>query len=177
MSKVKKTSLIIFLLLLCISGMIAVFLCQGKTTTTGNYPDNISDEALSCSMNNVDYPFFAYDYSTKKETTVKMLFAKNTIKSISLTHNLYYDDAQKISGSESYNHGVMNLSFASNGLEHDALNAKYASLSDRMQFTLYATSSDLNATTLKYFLIDTGEIFTEKTQFQNFYQGKGFSCE
>ena len=67
--KTKNTggAIIIGIVFVAVIILLLIFLLQGKTTTSGNYPDNVSDKALSCIATNIDYPFFVYDNSYKKE--------------------------------------------------------------------------------------------------------------
>ena len=180
--KVKKKKkntgiLIIGTVFVAIIIILLIFLMQGKTTTSGNYPENMSDEALSCEANNIDYPIFTYDNAIKKEAKVNILFSKDKIKSISLSYSLYYNDEEKIIGSEAHNHAAMNISFGKNSMGADALNANYAKLEDKMRMSLYASGSDITTITLKYFLINTESIPDKITDYEDIYKDKGFKCE
>ena len=167
----------VIIFVIIIIGLIIFFLTQGSSTTTGNYPDNVSDKSLTCTATNIDYPFFAYDKSNKKEAEINVLFSKDKLRSISLAYSLYYDNAQDIVGSEAHNHAAMNISFGEYHLGADAFNANYAKLEDRMRMSLYASGSDITTTALRYFLINTESVPEKITIFQNIYQNKGFKCE
>lgn len=183
-SKKKKsnTGIIVCLIvfIIAILGLILFFLTRGKTTTSGNYPDNVSDESLVCSGENIDYPFFTYDNAIKKTAEIKALFSNNELKSIALTYSLYYNDVQSITASEAHNHAAMNKSFGEIGLNKaDAYNAKYAKMEDRMQMSLYASGSEIDDTALKYFFIDTnhGETPNTVADVKAVYEEKGLQCE
>lgn len=182
-SKKKKISItksVIASVLLTAAAAIVIFLLsQGSVTTTGQYPDNVSDEALTCTGENITYPHFAYDNAAKKTVEINALFAKGELKSIALTYSLYYNDASSITASEAHNHAAMNKSFAANGLgKADAYNAKYARMTDRMQLNLYATTSDFDGVAMKYFLLDNDALEpTTISDYQKAYEAKGLNCK
>lgn len=169
--------LIVFIV--TILGLVLFFSTRGKTTTSGNYPDNVSDESLTCSGENIDYPFFTYDNAIKKTAEIKALFSNNELKSIALTYSLYYNDAQSITASEAHSHAAMNKSFGEIGLNKaDAYNAKYAKMEDRMQMNLYTTANDFNNTAKRYFLFETDEELPDTIEgYQAVYKTKGLNCK
>lgn len=173
----KNSATIIGIILAAIIIVLSILLLNGKTTTTGSYPDDISDESLTCTAENIDYPFFAYDNAIKKEAEINVLFSRDKLKSIALTYSLYYNNAQSITGSEAHNHAAMNISFGKNSMGADALNANYAKLEDRMRMNLYASGNEISNITLRYFFITTDNIPENVTTFKNIYQGIGFKCE
>lgn len=156
-----------------------ILLLNGKTTTTGSYPDNVSDESLTCTAENIDYPFFAYDNALKKEAKINILFSRDKLKSIALTYSLYYNDSASITASEAHNHATMNKSFATSGLKiADAYNAKYAKMENRMQMNLYTTASDFDNIAKKYFFIAEETPIPENiASFKRAYEAIGFKCE
>lgn len=173
----KISAIIIGIILAVIIIVLFILLLNGKTTTTGNYPDNVSDESLTCTANNIKYPFFTYDNATKKEAEINILFSRDKLKSIALTYSLYYDNQQSITGSEAHNHAAMNISFGKNGMGADALNANYAKLENRMRMSLYANGNEISNISLQYFFITTNSIPENVAAFKNIYQGIGFKCE
>lgn len=178
--KNKATSImIIATILAAIIIVLLTLLLSGKTTTTGNYPDNENNKSLTCVSNDINYPIFTYDNSTKKEAKINILFSKDSIRSIALTYSLYYGDATSIIASEAHNHAAMNISFGANNLGTDALNAKYAKLENRMQMNLYATNSEINNVALRYFLINIDNDPTPDTvsSYKAIYEDEGMNCE
>lgn len=161
-----------------IIGAILLF-AQGSTTTTGSYPDNVSDDSLTCTGENINYSFFTYDNATKKSMEIDAIFSKNELKSIALIYNLYYNDAQNITASEAHNHAAMNTSFGKSGLSANAYNAKYARLKDRMQMSLYATSAEIDSTALRYFFVETDYEKKPNTieEYKAIFEKKGLNCK
>ena len=159
--------------------LLLVFSLQGKTTTTGDYPENVSDKSLVCTGNDIEYPIFTYDKSNKKELEISLLFTRDKIRSIALRYSLYYNDTIDITGSEAHNHAAMNISFGKDGMGADALNATYARLDNRMQMNLYATNDQIDSTALKYFLINSDGDYIPNTidNFKAIYENKGLACE
>ena len=70
-------------------------------------------------------------------------------------YKLDYSDQDTLSFSEARNRAAMNESFRNDGMKPDSLDAKYGIMSDGMQFSIYAKSSDINEKTLKYFMLDS----------------------
>lgn len=153
-----------------------VLLTGGNVTTSGKYPEAVSDESLVCNIEGLEYPFFTYDFADRKTTEVKMIFAREELKSVALVQNMYYHDANTITGSEAHNHAAMNKSFANNGLKvADAYNAKYTRLGDRMQMSLYITADKLDSVARKYFLMAMeAETMDE---YKKLYENQGFECK
>lgn len=181
MSKKNKRATSIMITVTILAAVIIIlliFLMQGSTTTTGNYPDNVSNKSLTCTTENIDYPFFTYDNAIKKTTEINILFSKDKLKSIALIYSLYYNDSRNIIGSEAHNHAAMNESFGANSLNADAYNAQYAKLEDRMQMNLYATSNQVNSLALKYFLIDASDDYIPSTiaNYKTIYESNGMKC-
>ncbi|MBR0431100.1 hypothetical protein IJJ05_02335, partial [Candidatus Saccharibacteria bacterium] len=62
------------------------------------------------------------------------------------------------------------------GLGPDALEAKYARLSDGMKMSLYANSKNINDISSKYFYLENIERY-DLSSIQTLYQGLGFNCK
>ena len=175
----KKTAITLGASTIAVVCIIVFFsLMNGTTTTTGNYPDNVSDESLSCHKDNYLYPVFKYDNALRKELEINLLFSHQQISSASLVHKLYYQDVSSVEGSEAHNHAAMNSSFGKNGLGADAFNATYHRLEDNLQMNLFANSQDIKADSFsKYFLFDDAKRDLNTIEdFEDFYTKQGFSC-
>lgn len=157
-----------------------IFLLRGETKVSGEYQEDIKDISLSCKKENLAYPFFSYDKSVKKETEINIIFGTNIFQSISLRHDLYYEDSTQINGSEAHNHAEMNAHFSRDNLDSEALNIKFARLSDKMSTSIYLPASKIDSVTAKYFLIDRYNDYSIPTTLDGLkqnYERKGFSCQ
>lgn len=152
------------------------FLMHGEVKIDGQYPEPKKSESITCEANGLSYPFFKYDNSNEKNITIRVAFNNDELDSISLVYMLYYSDDAKIVISEAENHGAMNLKFQSEGLGPDALEAKYARLSDGMKMSLYANSKNINDISSKYFYLENIERY-DLSSIQTLYQGLGFNCK
>lgn len=154
-------------------------LMNGQTITKGQSHETLRSESLICESKSA-YPFFSYDSPKDRKMRIVAEFYNNNINAISLTYELYYDDVQQITASETNNHASMNIFFGKNKLKADAYNANYAKLEDRMRMTLYATKNDINSTMAQFFLISTSDnasIPENLTEYQENYEMQGFACE
>ena len=141
------------LILLAVALFFGFFL-QGDTRIDNLTDEHIFSDSLSCGSEDVNYPYFIYDNSRKKEIKINVVFANDRLDTISLVYKLYYNSADDIKASETTNHAEMNKSFASHGLGADAFGANYSILSDAMQMALYAEGRQLNSILAKYFFLD-----------------------
>lgn len=177
----KKTNKNWYILMLVVGIIILIvfiiwLLMKGDIKTTGEYPDDVKNSSLSCTTAGFKYPFSKYDESTKKETTVNILFINNKIDSITLIYTLNYDTERGIIASEANIHADMNKSFADSGLGVDALGANYAKTDNAMTLTLHADKGILDANSGKYFLINDIPIDSSISVYARNYKNQGFKC-
>lgn len=169
----------IFLILFCvIISIIVTILLNGNTTITGVFQGNTVTDTLVCESDQVAYSIFAFDGSASKNLRINAIFEDNQLNSVSLMYKLNYNDQETLSFSEARNHVEVNESFKNDGLNYDALNAKYGIMSDGIQFSIYAKDNNINEKTLKYFMIssiyDISKIDIEKMS--KSYNDKGLNC-
>ena len=178
--KKKSNLLTVLSFSLCIFAVLVffVFMMQGKTTTSGGYPENTKDGSIICNNNGLDYPFFRYDESIKKDTEITALFNDENLKSISLRYTLSYSNESLATTSEAQNHAAMNINFGNNQLEADAFSARYSKNGNKMIMNLYASQSDLKTTNgNRYFLLDNLSIDSSIEQYKDYYEKQGFICK
>lgn len=175
---------VVSIVLLILLGAVIYFIISmlnGKTTTTGQNPDDIEGQSLVCEKNNINYPIFTYYNTDKKELKITANFYDDKINAISLAYTMYYSDAQLITGSEAHNHAAMNISFGKNSLGPDSFNAHYSKMEDAMIMRLYATSNELNSVSAKYFLIrlkeDQISLPNTPAEYQENYKAQGLTCK
>lgn len=179
--QIKKNIVTILLIIgtIVCAVIITIILINGKTETSGQKPADIKSESLACENHSTRYVFAEYDNSKTKTLKVVSNYYNGKLDSISLLYTLYYDDKTQINASESSNHADMNISFSKNGLNADALNAHYSKTEDLLKISLYATSSELNPATAKYFMIEPKNqtnLPTTINEYQENYEQQGFTC-
>lgn len=158
--------------------LLILFFTRGETTTSGDFPDDEPTISTTCTSKIVNYPFFTTEGAKKKEMDIKVVANKDKIGTISLVYKLYFDSEDERKANRDRNHYDMNMRFSEDKMEADSLGATYSMLSDSFKFTLFADASDLNNTTMKYFMLEDLKnnggypyASVKKT-----YQSKGFNC-
>ena len=173
-------SALICVIVLCvvIFGLI-LFFTTGKTTTTAPSSEHTEfSKSVACESSSVDYPLFEYDSSNSKTLQINAVFKNDKLDSVSLMYKLVYDNKDLANKSESINHAAMNVSFGQNGLGADALGATYGKSKNNFQMSIYATDTDLNGQTLKYFMLDSDTEPEEYSQekLAEAYNSQGLKC-
>lgn len=157
-----------------------VIIMQGETKISGQKPDDIIGQSLTCESKVISYPFSDYDNSIRKNLKITAIFYNDILNAISLTYTLYYNNADQVKASEASVHADMNISFGKNGLKADALNANYSKTDNTMRMAIYSNANDIDNTTAKYFMINTeNNVLLPKTlaEYQQNYTEQGFICE
>ena len=184
MDKDKKRSINTWLIItsiafICVAVVcLILFLTQGQTTVTGGYSGLEAQEHLVCESKTTTYPLFSYDNSNGKSMKITATFNDGEMSSIALTYKLNYDTAEEIKKSESSNHGALNTLSQDEGLGPDAYEATYSKLKDGLQLSLYATGSEIDRRSLKYFMLDslTSTPYSQEKIAQA-YANQGLKCE
>jgi hypothetical protein len=164
---------VIFIILIVVVFVMLWFLMRGRTTITGNGSETEQTRAISCSVSNLDYPFFDFNESSEQSTRINATFKGNKIESISLIHKMAYEDPTTLKKSEASNHAAMNNSFG-NILGADALGVTYDTANGEFQMTLYATKGELNEHSRKYFLFEVP--LANMQEYVDHYERQGFKC-
>ena len=136
----------------------------------------VKNKSLTCKSDSLAYPFFEHDESTSKMLKIVAPMNGERLHAISLQYMLYYDNNELIERSESDNHAAMNLDFANNGLQSDALSANYAKLSDGLRFSLYQTMEQMQEMEKQYFLLEKNEVY-DIDKLNQTYSALGMNCE
>lgn len=146
-----------------------------KQSSTGNVTETVMIKSMTCTSDDLNYPFFVFDDSNKKSMKVVATFNGDNMRSIALSHLLYYGDEDLVRQSETENHANMNISFAKDGMRADALGANYAKLTDALEFSLYALYDDVTDVAEKFFLLDGvgGHSYDE---LKRAYESLGMTC-
>lgn len=154
------------------------FFMKGQTVVSGEFPDTETTQSVTCEANGMIHPLFKFDESTSKKMTVKVIFDKDKLSTISLVNELFYSTVEAIVQSEAENHAAMNLSYQAAGLGADALGTKFSKLSASMKMSMYATKDMVNSATERYLLLDQIDDSKEYTValIKANYAQKGFVC-
>lgn len=175
----KNWPVFIGIILIVIAGLLLFWLfASGKTTTSGNWPDPVTSESLSCEVSGLQYPFFTFDKSSKKTTKINIVLAGSKLHSLALIHELYYNDVDDIVGSEAINHAALNLSFAGSGLPSEALGANFSRLDNEVKLSLFIKADEINEKNSKYFLLDEITLSANNVidKIKQRYEDEGFIC-
>ena len=175
----KIIPIIVTIGIICLVVIILLNLMHGNTTVTNQAIGPISNDLLSCTSNEIIYPFFANNGTDAQTAKVDLIFANDKLKTISLNYTLYYNDTEAVNANEAINHAEMNLNFYKNNLNTDTLNAKYTKIDNSLRFNLYANSSDISRVTVKYFFIrltDNEPLPNTLAEYQSNYESQGMTC-
>lgn len=153
------------------------FFLQGKTTVSGNFPENEKNEILICSTDGKEYPFFRYQRASNTTTEVNIIFKDGSLNALALKQFSYYDTPSMAIDSWNQNHAAMGTSFGKNGMSGDALSASYFKENNLMRMTLYASLNEINTTSATYFLIKDFSLSTTSDEFAKYYEEMGFNCK
>lgn len=163
-------------LILMAAVLLIWFFLQGQTTVEGDWPGDVKDTSLSCSVDGMLYPIFEYDEAVSKKIETKLIFDNDELRTVSLTATMKYNNSDKVYASVSHNEAAMNRSFGASGLGANALSAVYSENSDSMVMTLYARASEYNEVIGKYFLSNGIGKNASLETFKTKYETQGFSC-
>ena len=154
--------------------LIVWFLLKGEQKVSGGYPDPVSSVALSCESSSTEYPLFKYENVIQKKMKIDAVFNDNKLSSISLKHELTYNNDNNATAGETINHSAMNISFTNAGMSIDTLKSNYSVIDNVFMMTLYGRDSDVTDATKKYLMIDgaIGDIDSLSRQ----YAALGLKC-
>lgn len=188
-NKEKKTNknhrwvrLAIFLVALLLAVLFVIWLLQGETITSGQFPENVRNESLVCVNKNIVYEKVNKVDSPNKELKINMIFnGKNTLNSVNLGYTLIYDNDSEAYSAEAVSHAQFNLGLQALGYDAGKFNNKFSLIGNKLVIVLNATSSNIaDKDTKQYFLIkstDEAESPKNLEEYQYNYESQGFACE
>jgi len=173
--------LVCLLLFLLIIVLIIIWLLHGRTTTSGHYPEDIKNEALTCVATDLIPPKINSIDSENKEIKINAIFnGKDTLKNISLIYTLSYTDSNEAYGAEAKSHAEFNKSLVASGFTIDKFSSKFARFDNRLIISLTASSGEITEISAPYLMIaknDNGKIKVGSIfELQKNYEAQGFSC-
>lgn len=175
----KLLKLFCFFLLLLTIVLIIIWLLRGSKTISGQYPENIKNEALTCESTNIDYSKITSTKSEDKSLKINLVFSgKDKLKSASLIYTLYYSSKAEVVDAEAFAHAEFNNGLYDTGFDVDKFSNKFARYDDRLIISLFANQSDITEYTTSYFMIDANDKTpTTINEYQNNYELQGFACK
>lgn len=157
--------------------LLAVFLVNGQTQVGGAYPAPVTSKTLVCETSGLAHPVAGDKFATSSTMKINAIIDGEKLKVISLIYTTNYADEVAAEDGRNEEHAAMNLSYADEGLEVDALGASYSRSGTKVTMSLYATANEVNSVSEKYLLLDglgTGN-YTAKLM-KTAYEQKGFKC-
>lgn len=175
----KVFKLIGVLLFLIIFVVIIIWLLRGRTTTTGQYPANITNESLSCSSSAIEYSKISKRSAKSTELKITMVFSgAEKLVSGSLRYILHYDNHSEAVGSEAVNHANFGTELASRNLEFTEFDNKFTILDNILEVSLRTPASGIDEFSADYFLIDIKDRLPETLEeYKKNYESQGFACK
>lgn len=173
-------NLVFFLLLLVIVVLIILWLLHGKTTTSGQYPENVKNESLTCITTNKKYTILDKIESNDKEIKINGVFnGTETLKSLSLIYTLNYGSESEAYRSEAISHAQLNETLANSGFSSSKFSNKFTRYKEKLIISLTANKNELNEYSAKYFEIvpdESGQIPNSLSELRKKYEANGFKC-
>lgn len=174
-------NLVFFILFLIILIFVILWLLRGKTTITGQYPANIKNESLECTISGRVYEKINKIQPASSEIKITMIFyGEDKFNSASLKYDATFTSDYEAKKAEPIAHAQFSKELASVGLSFGEFNNKFSVIDDKLVLALFATNSDDEDAGLKeFFLIkeDGNPSPTKLTEYKTNYESQGFSCK
>ena len=178
----RTRNLILLILFLVTVVLIILWLLRGKTTTTGQYPENLKNESLVCMAANITPPKIDSIDSHDKEIKINIVFnGTEEMKRIYFTYTLIYGDEDEAYGNEAKSHAFFNKALAASGYQVDKFDNKFSRYNNKLSISLSAERNDIDEYSASYFMIVAQDNEVLKDQnldwFKKNYETQGFVCE
>lgn len=174
----KVLKLIGVLVFLAILVVVIIWLLQGKTTTTGQYPANVRNESLSCLATDKAYEPANRISSDNKELKIDMIFyGAEKLSTMSLKYTLTFASNEEAYSAEAFNHAGFNLGLQERGFSSGSFNNKFSLMDNILVLALHADASEVEEELVReYFLLDRSAFPKTLSDFRKHYESTGFSC-
>ena len=170
-------NLTVFMLFLAIIIVAILWLLRGRTTTTGQYPENIKNESLTCASDNITYSKIGSVLPTKHELKINMVFyGEEKLSSINLRYNLTFASDAEAYAAEAKSHADFNLGLQKSGHSSGSFHNKFTLMDNTLNISLRADNNEIDELTREYFLLDRTNPPTTINEYQANYEAQGFSC-
>ena len=175
----KALKLVIFLIFLLTIILIILWLLRGKTTTTGKYPDNIKNESLECTSDELIYEKLGNFGVTPDATELKitMIFTgSESLLSLGIKNLLTFSSNHDAVIAEARAHANFNLSLQAINYDSGKFDNKFSINSDKLLVNLTGKSSDINEYDKSYFMIKSDKLPASLPDYQAEYESLGMKC-
>jgi len=177
----KAVKLVTFLLFIATIAIIILYLLHGKTTTSGQYPENVKNESLTCESSVITYEKTNNVNSDDKDLKISMVFAgAESLSSASLKYTLRFQSYEAAHSAEAISHAQFNLALQALGYDASKFNNKFSILDNELVISLsLGSDKTLDDTTRSYFLVDYVEddqLPRTLAEYKSNYEKQGFSC-
>lgn len=174
----RTRNLILFLILIVIIVLVILWLLRGKTTTHGQYPENVKNESLSCVSTDKAYEPANQISSDEKELKIDMIFyGTEKLSSASLKYTLTFASKNDAYSAEAFNHAEFNLSLQRRGYSSGLFNNKFTLMDNVLVLALRADADEIKEELAReYFLLDRSSLPTTLSDFRIHYESTGFVC-
>ena len=169
--------ILIGVILVATAAVLSVLsLLNGSTTTTNTGANIETTKSITCESNDIPYPPAAKINPPNQSIKINATFDNNKLDTISLTYRIKYPDESTAKQSTTNLHIAINQNFQEDSLGTDALNAKYSTIENTTQLSLYAKSKSITGMSAKYFLLDTTSDIFKQDHLTKIYSDKGLNC-
>ena len=164
------------MLLIMVIALIAHFLTGSSKLSGSSIGSKRDSTSLSCFNDNMLYPFFRYDNSSKKEIRVDARFIDEDVESISIKLSMSYGNNDEANTSEIQNRAALGIRLGNDGLNADDLSMSYSTNDGTTIISMYADKAKIDNVTEKYFLINDDVLKRSANEYMKLYQTQGFQC-
>ena len=176
----RDRNLVILLLFLVIIILIILWLLRGKTTTSGQYPENLKTESLECTSDSIRYQKIAI-HGKPKSTELKIsstFYGTEKLSSINLRYSMYFDSEAEAINAEAVAHASFNIELQGNNRSSSEFHNKFTILDNKLETSLFANLSDLDNFSKSYFVLFQDKDLPETLyEYRKQYEDQGFKCE
>ncbi|MBQ6130127.1 hypothetical protein IJI72_00280 [Candidatus Saccharibacteria bacterium] len=175
----KALKLTLFFLFLLVIILILLWLLRGKTTISGQYPENVKSSALECTSSSASYAKKLGTLSeTSKETKISAVFyGDDDFNMISLRHVLTFASNLAATQAEAVAHANFNFSLHGAGYDDTTtFDNNFTILDNQLVVSIHGKKRDWNTFNKGYFMIESEEMPETLSALKTTYEAQGFSC-
>ena len=174
-------NLVLFSLLIVVIVAVILWLLRGKTTTSGQFPENVKTESLTCVSTKLVPEKLNGATSSDREVKISAIFrGADDLKSISLVYTLNYASPDEAYGYEAKSHAEFNKALAASGYSVSKFSNKFSRYDNKLIISLSANNNEIDQISASYFMLnigEKGELAKTITDYMQNYEMQGFACK